>query len=303
MIKRFLHYLNPAMWVRSLSIYGNGRLWREVSLQAARSRWAEVAAAIAFLWLLGLLGLSFVLLHLELRYPLPQPILPLAHGLRTSLAIAMVDPNADGLKAWILGLVGMGAWGCLVGGSQKLLQLVAVAPSGAVRVVTWRTRLLPWGLTLLGLALAGLVLSLIGGTVSSQTGWTAGIWRLGRWAIALASVALGLAVIYRLAPRAWTPGLSLWPGIRLVLLLGLMGLGLQHWGLAWLNHQTVAYRSILALGLQLVTLYGLIVLVPMGSQVNLSALRHRRQDSRPWGSPPLTTPPPSFESFKINRRH
>lgn len=80
-MKRLLHYVSPAVWASMLATYGNSRLWREVWLQAARSRWAEVTAAIAFLWLLGIVGLSFVMLHLEQNQALPLPTLPLALSL------------------------------------------------------------------------------------------------------------------------------------------------------------------------------------------------------------------------------
>ena len=305
MIKRFLHYLSPAVWASTLAVYGSGRLWREVWLQAARSRWAEVAAAIAFLWLLGLLGLSFVLLQVQQQQilPLPAGAGQLARGVQISLAIAPVETNANLLGRWGLGLLGLGAWLCLVAGSQKLMQLVAAAyGAGHTQPGNWRTRLLPWGVTLLGLVLAGLVLSLTGAATGPQPGPMTPLWRLGRWAIALASVALGLAAVYRLAPRRWVPGLPLWPGVRLGLLLGIVGLGLRYWGLTWLASQALAYGLLLSLGLNLGALYGLILLVPVGAQVNLSTLRHRGAVSRPWGmpSPPA---PPSFESFKINRRN
>lgn len=310
MIKRFLHYLSPAIWAGTLAIYGNSRLWREVWLQAARSRWAEVAAAIAFLWLLGLLGLSFVLLHLEQQQALPLPpgAWQLAHGLQTSLAIAPVDASASAnvsfLGSWGLGLLGLGAWLCLVASSQKLVQLVAVAYGGSSsRPMNWRTRLLPWGVTLLGLVLTGLVLSLTGAAAGSQPSLVAQVWRLGQWAIALACMTVGLGLIYRLAPGRWAPGLPLWPGVRLVLLLGLVGLGLRSWGLAWLAGQELAYGLLLTLGLDLGALYGLILLVPIGAQVNLSALRSRGAVSRPWEMTPPPPTPPSFESFKINRRN
>ncbi|MGG6241192.1 YhjD/YihY/BrkB family envelope integrity protein [Nodosilinea sp. AN01ver1] len=303
MNKRFLHHLSPAVWASRLAIYSSGRLWREVWLQAARSRWAEVAAAIAFLWLLGLLGLSFVLLHIEQHRALPLPMGAgqLAYSVQTSLAIAPAEANPNLLGRWELGLLGLGAWLCLVAGSHKLMQLVAIVyDAGSPHPATWRTRLLPWGVTLLALALAGLVLGLTEGAAGPQPGLMAQVWRLGRWAIALVSIAIGLAVVYRLAPRRWAPGLPLWPGVRLVLLLGIAGLGLRYWGVTWLAGQTLAYGLLPALGLNLGALYGLILLVPLGAQVNLSALRHRGTVSRSWGMPPPT--PPSFESFKINRR-
>ncbi|WP_155523758.1 hypothetical protein [Nodosilinea nodulosa] len=303
MIKRFLSFLSPGVWASTIALYGSGRLWREVGLQAARSRWAEVVATIAFLWLLGLLGLSFVLLHLEQNQGLPLPALALAHGLQTSLAIAGADASANFLGRWGLGIVGLAAWVCLVVGSQKLVQLVAEAYGSAPsRPVGWRTRLLPWGVTLLGLGLAELVLTLVGqSTASPHPGLGQRIWWLGRWAIALASLGLGLGLMYRLSPRRWVPGLALWPGVRIALGLALVGLGLRHWGLSWLIHQNIAYGLLLALGLNLGTLYGLILLVPVGALVNVAALRHRGP-TRSWGTPLTTPPPPSFDSFKIKRR-
>lgn len=303
MVKRFLHYFSPALWASALAIYGDSRLWREIWLQAVRSRWAEVTAAIAFLWLLGLLGLSFVLLHLEQNQALPWPALPLAHGLQSSLGIAGVDASANSLGRWGLGLVGLGTWICLVAGSKKLIQLVAGAyGSGSARSISWRTRILPWGVALLGLLLTGLVLSLVeepGG--SSQSGLAQGFWRLGRWAIALASSGLGLGLLYRLCPRRWFPGLPLWPGVRMALVLGLVGIGIRHWGISWLTRQDIAYGFLLAFGLNLGALYGLILLVPVGAQINVSTLRHH-DPARPWGMPPTVTAPPSFDSFKIKRR-
>ncbi|HZG40371.1 MAG TPA: YhjD/YihY/BrkB family envelope integrity protein [Nodosilinea sp.] len=303
--KRLLHYLNPAGWASTLAIYGNGRLWREVWLQAARSRWAEVTAAIAFFWLLGLLGLSFVLLHLEpsQAVPLPAGAWHLAHGLSNHLAIAAADPSARFMGRWGLGLIGLMAWFCLVIGTRKLVQLVTLAQGSGPARSDWRTRLLPWGLTLLGLGLAALVFSLVGGAAPppplSLMQW---FWRLGRWLVALVGVALGLGVLYRLAPRRWVPGLPLWSGVRLAIALGLVGLGLRQWGLAWLARQDLAYGVLLALALNLGALYVLILLVPVGAQINLSTQRHQGPTSRPWGAPPTTTTPPSFDSFKINRR-
>ncbi|MBD2234343.1 hypothetical protein [Phormidium tenue] len=301
--ERFLYYLSPALWGSTLAVYGSGRLWREVGQQAARSRWAEVTAAIAFLWLLGLLGLSFVLLHGGQNALLPPGALALARGLQTMLGMANTPPTAAPGR-WGLGLVGLGAWLCLVVGTQKLVELVAgVTGSRPTSLGRWRDRLLPWGITLLGLAVAGLVFSLVGG--APEAGAIASRWsfliRLGRWVLAIGIGAVGLALVYRITPQRWLPGLGLWPGVRVVLVLGLGILALRHWGLSWLTRQAIAYDLLLALGLNLVTLYGLILLVPVGAQINLSLLRYRGSGHRSWVRP-TPTPPPSFDSFKIKRR-
>ncbi|MEA5452762.1 hypothetical protein VB780_29595 [Leptolyngbya sp. CCNP1308] len=288
-----------------LSVYGSGQLWREVGQQAARSRWAEVAAAIAFLWLLGLLGFSFVLLHLEQRTMLPPGTVGLAHGLQTMLGMANAAAPIASPGRWGLSLVGLGAWFCLVAGTHKLVGLVAAvltSPSNALS--PWRSRLLPWGMTLLGLGGLGLTVSLAGGDLESAAiaGRWVGLIRLGRWALAIGIGGAGLALVYRLAPQRWLPGLALWPGVRVALALALGVLGLRHWGLDWLIHQGIAYDRLLILGLNLATLYALILLVPVGAQINLSILRHRGAVHRPWGRPTPPPPPPSFDSFKIKRR-
>jgi uncharacterized BrkB/YihY/UPF0761 family membrane protein len=305
MVKRFFHRFSLRPWANGLAVYGQGRLWQEVWHQAQRSRWAEAAAAVAFFWLLGWLGGGFVALHLGQgagRW-LPPGLLGLARSLQMGLAIADADPKAQILGRWAVGLIGLGAWLCLVTGTQRLVQVVALIYGSPARPPDWRTRLLPWGLTLLGLGVAALVFSLVGQNgawvAPSPARW---LERLGRWVVALGCVGLGLALGYRLVPRRWVPGLPLGPGVRLVLALGLTMMALRHWGVQWLARQGLAYDLLLALGLSLVTTYGLILLVPLGAQVNLSALRYQRTGDRPWtmASPP--PPPPSFDSFKIKRR-
>ena len=276
MAKRFLHHLSPALWVRSLTVYGSGRLWQEVGHQAGRSRWAEVGAAIAFLWLLGFIGLSFVLLQLNQTYTLPLVILGPAHELQRLLAIANAAANNSSPSLWGLGSVGLGAWLCLVGGTKKLVQLVAAVYGSPSQPADWRSRLLPWGLTGLGLGITGLVFAAVApGARVAQPGLAQGMALLGRWVLALGIVALGVGLMYRLIPRRWTHGQPLWSGIRIVLILGLGLLGLRHWGASWLARQDLAYTLLPVLGLNLLVLYGLILLVPVGAQINLSTLRHR----------------------------
>ncbi len=302
MAKRFLHWLSLGAWANALAVYGNSRLWQEVGYQARRSRWAEVAAAVAFLWLLGLLGSSFVVLNLGQHQALwlPPGLLGLARSLQTGLGIPDPPINAMPLNRWGLGLVGLGAWFFLVVGTQKLLRLVgsSAAPSASAR---WRTRLLPWAATLLGLGLAGVVFSLItdGGSLA-QPGLARWGEQLARWVVALGSIALSLALLYRLSRPL--PGLPLWPGVRLSVVLGLIILGLRQWGLSWWANQALAYRPLLVLGANLAALYLLLLLIPLGAEVNLSTLRHRGEVRGPWGMRVPGPPPPSFESFKIKRR-
>jgi hypothetical protein len=304
MAKRFLHHLSPALWARSLAVYGSGRLWQEVGYQAGRSRWAEVGAAIAFLWLLGCLGLSFVLLQLNQTHALSLAIVGPARELQRIMAVTDPVANNSPPSLWGLGIVGLGAWLCLVGGTQKLVQLVAtVYSSGTSQPADWRSRLLPWGLTGLGLGITGLVFAVMDrGASVAQTGLAQGMGLLGRWVLALGIIALGVGLGYRLIPRRWTPGQPLWPGVRIVLIFGLGLLGLREWGVSWLARQDLAYALLPVLGLNLLILYGLILLVPVGAQINVSTLRHRGLPSRPWGAPAAAPPPPSFDSFKIKRR-
>jgi hypothetical protein len=161
MVKRFFHRFSLRPWADSLAVYGQGRLWQEVWHQAQRSRWAEAAAAVAFFWLLGWLGGGFVALHLGQgagRW-LPPGILGLARSLQMGLAIADADPKAQILGRWAVGLIGLGAWLCLVTGTQRLVQVVALIYGSPARPPDWRTRLLPWGLTLLGIGVAPLYLT------------------------------------------------------------------------------------------------------------------------------------------------
>jgi uncharacterized BrkB/YihY/UPF0761 family membrane protein len=306
MAKRFLHWLSVGAWANALAIYGSGRLWREVVYQARRSRWAEVAAAVAFLWLLGLLGGGFVVLHLGQNRALwlPPGSLELGRSLQAGLAIPEPDANTLPLNRWGLGPVGLGAWLCLVAGTQKLVQLVrAVYSSAPTAHARWRTRLLPWGATLLGLGVTGLVFSLVShDRTLSQPGPAHWGEQLGRWIVSLGGVALSLALLYRLAPSRPLPGLPLWPGVRLSVALGLVILGLRQWGLSGLAAPAIAYHRLLALGLNLGALYIAILLVPLGAQVNLSTLHYRGEVRRPWGVRAPAPPPPSFESFKIKRR-
>jgi hypothetical protein len=91
--------------------------------------------------------------------------------------------------------------------------------------------------------------------------------------------------------------------VRLALVLGLGIFAVRNVCVGWLMGQAMAYAPLLTLALNLLTLYGLIVLVPLGAQVNLSALHHQGlSPQRTWGSPTSMAPPPSFDSFKIKRR-
>ncbi|TVQ10363.1 MAG: hypothetical protein EA368_07590 [Leptolyngbya sp. DLM2.Bin27] len=301
---RFLHYLRPSLWASRLAVYGHGRVWQEIGYRAGRSRWAEVGAAVAFLWLLGLLGLGFVLLHLDQIYGLPGAIVGPAHLLTATLAMADSSPSGAPPGLALLGVIGLGSWLCLGIGTQKLVQLVAaVYGGGSPPIADWRMRLLPWGLTVLNLGIAGLVFVLIGGGAGvARPGLARWLGLIGRLGLALGLVALALALVYRLIPRRWVSGQPLWPGVSLALVLGLGLLGLRHWGLSLVTRPDLAYTMLLVLGANLLTLYLLILLVPTGAQINLSTLRHRGWPRRPSRAPAAAPPPPSFDSFKIKRR-
>ncbi len=65
--------------------------------------------------------------------------------------------------------------------------------------------------------------------------------------------------------------------------------------------QALAYGSLLQLALVLVTMLGLALLIPLGAQFNVSLVNLNQVSMPLVQSPRLSAPPPSFESFKINR--
>ncbi|NJL49836.1 MAG: YihY/virulence factor BrkB family protein, partial [Leptolyngbyaceae cyanobacterium SM2_5_2] len=173
----------------------------------------------------------------------------------------------------------------------------------------WVGKLWPWLLTGIVLLTIGLVGSLIGQAVpstpgsSGAVGWLRwpGLVGLLRFLVSVGLTGLGVALVHRLSPRQWPSGCPLWPGVGLTVSLGLGVLALCRWGIGWVQSQTLAYGLFLTLGLTLMGLFAWLWLILAGAQFNIGAMSYRGGPGQPvWGTR-TTPPPPSFESFKINR--
>lgn len=279
----------------------------------------SVTLEVAFLWLLGLIAGSFALLQgARQPIPLPQLSLQLGYGVQTLL---LPDPLPQGMavnRIW-LGGVAVLAWLCLTAGTARLCQLVSrVYRSSAALRPRWVALVLNVLLTLMLLLLVNLSLAWLGPEHLTPTAvedlrlqtaegspveptWPAALWYFARWPATLGVVGLGLASIYRLSPQRWVQGAPLWPGTGLVLMLGSMGLAIGLWGMHQITTQGVAYGVLLVLAMVLLLMYGLILLVPLGAQFNVSLVNQGAVVITSNNTPRLTAPPPSFESFKINR--
>lgn len=311
MVKHLRLNFSPQAWVRPLSLYWNRRIWGDVWRQSRRFRWPSGAMEVAFLWLLGLLGGSFVLLqasHYQYFW-VPPGALWGGKGLAALLTIAPPDVGQPGLGRGIVLALGLATWLCLVAGTEKLRLMVALAYQGAPsRRSTWAKRLRPWVMAIVLVITASLVVQLmaVSGQAEgvAQTNFPGGnaLMPLGRWLVAVTLTTLGLALINWLSPVPWLRGSPLWPGVWLTLGLGMAAIGLGQWGLGWLQTSAIAYALFLDLGLRLALLYWLILLVPLGAQFNISCMAHRGGSGGSLRGSRLTPPPPSFDSFKIKRR-
>ncbi len=312
MVKR--QYLNSAFGVvlSHLAIYWNLALWRAIWHQSQRYRWRSITAEVAFLWLIGMLGASFALLQFSQQssVTVPPSVLQLATGVGHILAVSTPPGPTQSLPLPWLWAITFAAWLCFVAGTERLTYVLALLYQGAPsRRPGWVGKLWPWLLTSIILITVGLVSSLVGSAVtaspdnSGAVGWLSwpGLFRLLRGLVSVGLTGLGVALVHRLSPRQWPSGCPLWPGVGLTVGLGLGVLALGRWGVGWIQAQTLAYGLFLTLSLTLMALFVWLWLILAGAQFNVSAMSYRGGPGQPaWGTRTMP-PPPSFESFKINR--
>jgi uncharacterized BrkB/YihY/UPF0761 family membrane protein len=273
-----------------------------------------------FLLILGLLLGGFGLLQVHQHYlGLPSVSLTLSYWLASFWPSTAQTPGSEAIQRIWLGVILIVAWLCWVGAVSRLSRLVSrVYRSSLAKRPQWLTVLYHWGLTVVVLAAVNILLYWIGpdalipvtadelrlktaeGTPVGLT-WQTTVWHVVRWPVAIATVGLALGIFYRLSPQRWQRGAPLWPGIGLSLLLGGLGVASGIFLLEQINQQNLTYGIVLQVALIFVGLLGLVLLIPLGAQFNVS-LVNQNQVSMPSGGPQrITAPPPSFDSFKINR--
>jgi hypothetical protein len=294
-----------------LAIYWNLALWRAIWQQSQRYRWRSITAEVAFLWVLGLLGASFALLQFSQQpyFKVPTGALQLASRVQQILAIPTpTEPGQSLGLLWLLAVV-FGAALCFVTGTERLTYALATIYQGAPsRRPGWAGKLWPWFLTIIMVLIVGLISRLVGpiGTVanaSAPSTWLSwpGVTQLLRWLVSVGLVGLGVGLVHRLSPRQWPPGCPLWLGTGLTVGLGLGVFGLGRWGATWVQTQALAYGLFLSLSLALISLFAWLWLVLAGAQFNVSAMSNHGGPGQTAWKGRATPPPPSFESFKINR--
>ena len=263
------------------------------------------AAAIALLWLVSLLIISFLVLQLpnSTLARLPAAIPNLARHLATSLGVPQPSSPVEGLPwPWLVLLI-WGAGLCGGAGTTQLTQTLAGIYQGRGQSRrTWLSQLWPWAVTALLLLQAPLLASWLRAAAPNQLSLWAQVMGLVRWLAATGLITLTLGIINRFSAKSWVRGCPLWPGVGLTLGLGLITWTLGDWFLTWIGRYPLGYGLLLILSLGMIRLVLLLWLVLWGAQFNVGLLVYMTRARSQAGLPHLRQPPPpSFDSFKINR--
>jgi uncharacterized BrkB/YihY/UPF0761 family membrane protein len=303
---------------RSLGGYFSFDIWRTLWQQAARHRYwikgAAIAYGIACALLLGFLTLvtaatlkpalqTALLSHLALWFPTWSPPI-------TELVTQITAEWPTGHRWSVLiasSSLGLGIWLKVTGLTQQIIRSDGdlashLVPSMRQRLITVLVAIASASLALLAIGVVVMALPQGHGTgVPTSLGLGKRLLiQMLRWCLALSTIALAFGLLFRSSQKSASRALPILPGTVLATLLWLTtsilfkrhitALTDQHW--LWSVGSTLTFSL---LGLYICTL-GLL----LGGQYN--KLMHRyfpKPRSRPTGSLP---PPPSFESFTIQKR-
>jgi membrane protein len=291
---------------------------RDVVYHTWKYRLPGQTAGIAYQTLLGLLLGSLALLlatgmmqpswRSGLGSPLGEvlPVAPL-----TELETWSVSLPLDQQRWWLV-VTGLLAWWAGTGAVQGLLKTFDLIHQIPVRQrrLRWRGRLVALGLALGLVLVAGMALNLAyAGTgsihLAAQSGasfdlWAATLRRLLYWLLAWSLMAVTFATLYRIGPSRWLPGTPLFPGAFVAASVWVGALVLWQRASGLLQTYQAIFSTVGLLLVVMVWVYGSLLAVLIGDQVNVSVGRQRAL--RPAFQVRRNVMPPSFDSFTIRRR-
>ncbi|MBD2259629.1 YihY/virulence factor BrkB family protein [Pseudanabaena sp. FACHB-2040] len=301
----------------SLARLFNLATFRDVVRHTWKYRLPNLTTGIAYLTLLALLlgGLA-LLLATGLIQPswrsglssLLSQVLPVAPLTNQE---AWPDSLSTGQQQWLI-LTGLLAWWAGTGALQgllKTLDLIHQIPINQRRS-RWRGRMIAIALALgLGLT-AGFTLHLAyagSGSIhlAAQSGASLSLWaaifrRLLYWLLAWGVLTATFTGLYYLGPSRWLPGTPLLPGALVAASFWIGALAIWQRSSEPLQTYEATFGTLGLLILLMAWVYGGLLAVLVGGQVNISVGRQRALQAPPQMQ--RTVIPPSFESFTIRRR-
>ena len=285
--------------------------------ESRRRRFSGWAAELSFGLFMALLACGFTLLLLKHQGWMPptqltrlllrwQQVLPI--GVNAATPGAAVPTVA---RVWIGLSLGAAVWATFnaMKTTLRLVAWVQQIPVAHQRTGWSRfcmTGLLGFGaLTVLALVLAltaGLPAWPWGGAIASWWGWSGSLGIIIRWLVAGALLTLVGVGVLRLSLRDWQPGRTIMPGALLIGSLSVVSLA----GFAVCRAVATQFGDSLGgvfLGLGMgAAVYASSLSLLLGAQLNSLLQRHRERMMSLMGRLGPPPEPPSFESFKINRR-
>jgi membrane protein len=297
-------------------------LWRTLWQQAARHRYwmkgAAIAYGIALSLLLGALTLvAIVALRPALQAPFVAQIavwFPDWSGPVNGLFNGVIAEWSP-IQRWLLLIVGAttgtALWLKVTGLTQQIIRSDGDLASHLVPTV--RHRLMT---VLVAIASASLTLLAIGLVLMSLPGQPPGaaiaapsLWhftqrmvvQILRWGLASSTVALVFGVLYRSSQKSSAKALPILPGTLFATMLWLFTCVFFKWHLATLAEQHWLWSVCSTLTLTLMGLYLSTLGLLLGGQYN--KLIHRYYPVSRSRKVVPAAPPPSFESFTIQKRH
>ncbi|MEM6716923.1 MAG: hypothetical protein AAF622_17805 [Cyanobacteria bacterium P01_C01_bin.147] len=309
----------PTVTKRTVGSYLSYPLWKNLWQQAARHRYWVKGAAIAYgIICCFLLGSFMAIAAATLWSPVAQwlsnllePWLPAVVAPLEAVVTEMGIEWRLSHRWWLFLISGgasLGLWCKVVGLTQQIIRSDGdlashLIPTWQQRAVTGVVAIATAALTLLmvGIVLIALPAGLQDSAEVSVMGLIQKLLVQGlRWSLAASTIALSYGLLYRSSQKSSARSTPVLPGTVFATLLWLAtGITIKH-HLATVHHQHWLFSAASTLTLGLIGLYVCTLGLLLGGQYNKLVNRYFPQSRSPQS---LTqAPPPTFDSFKIQKR-